>query len=132
MARAGGAPRGRALGAITKIIGSRTSATTITRPTTTTDSLDQKTETTTTHTEDLWITEPSKVQTEVSTGERLDADLMALGIDGIDVQQDDRIDHGGVTYEVDTVIGVPEDNDADGTAHSETEYFRAMLERYAA
>lgn len=129
--RAGGAPRGRALGTISSIVHQRTQTYTITRPTQTTGSLDQTTETTATHDEELWLFDARESSREVLAGERLTGSLGALGLDGIDIQPNDRLTHGAVTYEVESVVGKPDDADADGTAHSNTDYFVIQLTRYS-
>lgn len=125
-----GAPRGRALKAIRNVIQTRQVPTTISRPTTTTGNLDQQQTTLTDHTERLWVFDPQSNVTEVAAGERVQGDLNALARDGIDVRKDDRLTHGGVEYEVDTVVGFPEDAEADGTDHDEdTAYFHITLRR---
>lgn len=129
MARSSGTPRGRGLGAITKVMRGRLQATTISRPSETLGDLDQTETTTSTHQEDLWVFDPMKSVGETVAGERLTGDLAALGLDGIDVAKDDRITHGGVEYEVDTVTGYPSDADADGTTHGNTRYFTISLVR---
>lgn len=127
--RAGGAPIGEAQAVIESIIDARTRSVTVTRPSKSTGSLDETTETTSDHTEQLWLVSPSEYISEVETGERTTGDLRALGTDGIDVQHGDRITYGGVEYEVDTVVGRPDDNPADGTNHSGIEYFDITLIR---
>lgn len=89
----------------------------------------QQEETTVNHTEDLWLFSPDEAVGEVAAGERINGDLMALGLDGIDIEKDDRITHGGVEYEVDTVIGRPQDNNAGGSTHTDTNYFVISLVR---
>lgn len=132
MVRAGGVPRDRALGAISSIIGARTETVTITRPTESVGSMGEVSETTATHTEDLWLNAQQIGVIETPAGERETGAIFAVGLDGIDVQKDDRVTHGGVEYEVDSVVGIPDDNDADGTTHSDTRYFRIRLVRRAA
>lgn len=129
MARSSGIPRSVGVHGITRIIGARTSATTINRPTESLNDLGETETTTSDHTEDLWLFEPQEAATEIPAGEHVTGQLAALGLDGIDVQREDRITHGGAEYEVDTVIGQPEDNDADGTTHTDTAYFVVNLVR---
>lgn len=126
---AGGVPRGRALGAIRNIIEGHQEQVTVTSVTTSKGALDQETETTTTRTERLWLFDPRKSVQEVAGGERVQGDLSALGKDGIQVEKGERLTHGGVEYEVDTVTGFPEDESADGTTHDNVEYFRIELVR---
>lgn len=115
MARSSGIPRGRGLRGITRIISARTTPTTITRPNEQKGSLDQTEEFTSTHQEDLWVFAPNEQRIQSLAGERLTGDLAALAIaDGtVDVQPDDRLTHGGVEYEVDSVEGRPDDAETD-------------------
>lgn len=113
MRRSSGIPRGRAFGAITKIISARSDAKTVKRPTESIGSLGETKETTGEHTEHLWLFSPDENRVQSVAGERLTGDLAALAVaDGsTDVKPDDRITHGGVEYEVDTVVGQPNDED---------------------
>lgn len=117
MTRSSGIPRGRGLRGITRIAAARATATTITRPTTSTDSLDSTQETTAEHTERVWLFSPDENSIEVSAGERVTGDLNGLAVEPedatVDIQKGDRITHGGVEYEVDTVEGRPDDNQTD-------------------
>lgn len=131
MNRAGGVPRDRAFGAISSIIRARSETVTLTRPTRSKGSLDQTTENTATHDEDMWVFDPAKSVQEVAGGERIQGDLGALALDGVDIQKDDRITYGGHEYEVDTVTGMPSDVAADGSTHQSTSYFTISLIRRA-
>lgn len=115
MDRSSGIPRQRGLRGITAIIRSRTKSTTVTRVTETTGALDQAEETKSEHSESLWLFEPEEARSRVPEGERIDGDLGALAIaDGtVDIQNGDRLTHGGVEYEVDTVVGRPDDGSTD-------------------
>lgn len=126
-----GTPRDTGLDGITRIIRARVSATTVSRPSRTKGSLDQNTETTTDHTEDLWLFEPREALAEEIVGERINGSLGALAVsDGtVDLQTDDRVTHGGVTYEVDTVVGHPEDGAADGTSTPDTDFWIVTFTR---
>lgn len=126
---AGGAPLTRGPRQIASIIRARTQAVEITRATESTGSLDETTETTSTFTEDLWLGDVSESLSSVVSGDRSVGTLTALGLDGIDIEVDDRLSYGGVEYEVDTVVGRPADADADGTSHDGTRYFAITLER---
>jgi hypothetical protein len=124
MARSSGFTRRTGIAGITKVIRARTSATTVTRVTQSTGSLDEQTETTSDHQEDIWLFEPRESVAEEVAGERINGSLGGLAVaDTLDVQHNDRITHGGVDYEVDTVVGHPEDDDADGTTSPDTDFW---------
>lgn len=110
MVRSTGVPRDRPLGHITKIIGLRSATKTISRVTETVGSLDQTETSTADHTEDVWLFEPFEAPSEVVAGERVNGDLMGLAMDDADIERDDRITHGTAEYEVDTVVGRPNDD----------------------
>lgn len=129
--RAGGAPRQRLTRSITSIIEQRHRYVTIDRPTKTTGDLDQVEETLEDHTEQLWFHSTRRFVDQTDVGERIEADVFALGLDGIDVQHGDRCTYGGVEYTVDQVVGRPHDASADGTDHDDTQYFVIALTRYA-
>lgn len=132
MARSTGIPRRRGLGGISRIIGARTTAKNIRRYGETTNSLGE-TDTTLTsdHTVDLWLFDPSEGNGTEIVGERLDGALNGLCVaDGtVDLEHNDRITHGGVEYEIDTIVGHPEDNDPDGTASNGTDFWMIALTR---
>jgi len=73
----------------------------------------------------LWLFAPQDSVADEIAGERVNGSLGGLTTaDGdVDVQKNDRVTHGGVEYEVDTVIGHPEDAPADGTATPDTDFF---------
>jgi len=123
MVRSSGIPRGRGVAGITHIIGARATATTVKRVTESKGSLDATTETTAAHTEDVWLFDPTETNIQASAGERVTGDLGGLAVaDGnVDIQHGDRLTHGGVEYEVDTVVGVPDD--------ARTEYWQITLLR---
>lgn len=129
MSRAGGVPRDRALGAITSIIGTRTQTVTLARPTESVGSMGETTTTTSDHQEDIWLFDPQETVVEVPTGETQGGSIMGLALDGVDIQHNDRVTHGGVEYEVDTVVGRPRDADADGTTHTDVSYFTITFTR---
>jgi hypothetical protein len=127
-----GIPRSKGLGGITRIISARTTAKTVKRPTKSTGSLGESSDDSTTdHTEDLWVFEPRESVSTNIVGERLEGALNALAIaDGtVDIQHNDRLVHGGVEYEVDTVVGQPNDNDADGSQSDGTDFWIISFER---
>lgn len=115
MKRSSGIPRGRGIRGITRIIGARATAKTVDRPTESTDSLDSTTETTDDHTERVWLFNPDENSVNTMAGDRITGDLGGLIVaDGtVDVTNGDRITHGGVEYEVDTVEGRPDDEQTD-------------------
>jgi len=82
----------------------------------------------------VWVFEPREnVATEI-TGEHLDGGLGGLVVsDGtVDIQHNDRLTHGGVEYEVDTVVGHPNDGEADGTATEDTDFWMVRFVRRTA
>ena len=130
MTRSSGMPTGTPLSAITRIIRSRARSVTIERPTQTTNSLDTTDETLNEHTVQLWLFQPTENVSQELVGERVDGSLGALGVaDGLDLEKDDRLTHGGVEYEVDTIVGHPDDAAADGTTQSGTKFFVVSLVR---
>lgn len=131
MARSTGIPRRKGLAGIRRIIGLRTRSITVSRVTASKGSLDETSTSTTDHTEDLWLFEPRESVAEELVGERVNGGLGGLTVaDGtVDLNKDDRITHGGVEYEVDTVVGHPEDGDSDGTASPDTDFWLATFVR---
>lgn len=113
MTRSSGIQRGRAIQGISSIISARTQRVMVERPTKSTGSLDETTETTTEHPEDIYLHDPDEGVAEVVGGERVTGDLAGLAIaDGsVDVAHGDRVTYGGVEYEVDTIVGYPEDGE---------------------
>lgn len=131
MARSSGLPRRKGIAGITRVVRARTSAVTVSRVTETKGSLDESQTSTTDHTEDLWLFEPRESVAEELVGERVNGGLGGLAVaDGtVDLQRDDRITHGGVEYEIDTIVGHPEDGDADGTSSPETDFWLVTFTR---
>lgn len=125
MVRSSGTPRRRALGHMSRIIRSRAEPVTFARPTESKNALDDTTTSLTEHTESVWFFDPDEGVGTVDTGERVNGAIAALTVadDSVNIQLNDRVTHGGVEYEVDTVIGQPVDADADGTASPETSFF---------
>lgn len=125
MVRSSGIPTGRPIAGMTRIIRSRSRSITVSRPTTTKNALDGTSETLTEHTESVWLFEPREQVATEMTGERIDGSLGGLVVAGraVDIQTNDRITYGGVEYEVDTVVGHPQDNLSDGTPSVETDFF---------
>lgn len=110
---------------MTRIIRSRARSVTVSRPTKQKNSLDGTTESLAEHTENIWLFEPREQVANELAGERVTGSLGGLVVAdrAVDIQKDDRITHGGVEYEVDTVVGHPEDDPADGTMSVETDFF---------
>lgn len=131
MSLSSGLPRAKGLSGLTRVIRARTSATTVSRPTRSKGSLDETTDTESDHSEDLWLFEPQEAVAQEVTGERVNGALGGLAVaDGtVDIDKDDRVTHGGVVYEVDTVVGHPEDDDPDGTASPETDFWVITFNR---
>lgn len=125
MPRSSGIPTSRPISGITRIIRSRARSVTVSRPTVQKNSLDGTSETITEHTEQMRLFEPRESIAEEVTGERVNGGLGALVVaeSTVDVQKDDRITYGGVEYEVDTIIGHPQDGQPDGTESPETEFY---------
>ena len=126
-----GLPRQKGLFGIAHIVRARSNATTISRVTTSKGTLDETSTSTTEHTEKLWLFEPRESVAEEIAGERVNGGLGALAVaDGsVDLQLNDRVIHGGVEYELDSVVGHPEDEDADGTTSSDTDFWLASFVR---
>jgi hypothetical protein len=123
-------PTATPLSGITRIIRSRARSVTVERPTQTTNSLDTTDETLAEHTAQLWLFQPTENVSQELVGERVEGSLGALGVaDSLDLEKDDRITHGGVEYEVDTIVGHPDDADADGTTQGGTNFFVVSLVR---
>lgn len=131
MTRSSGISRHRALAGITRIISARARSVTVQRPEQSTGELDEVTETTTEHSEDIYLHDPGENIAEVAAGERTVGDLGGLAVsdDSVDIQHGDRITHGGVEYEVDTVVGLPVDDDSDGSESPDTDYWKITFIR---
>ena len=130
--RSSGIPRRRGLGGMTRIISARSSPTTIKRPTSGSNSLGGKTNVSTDeHSESLWAFDPTESVGSELVGERLDGALNALAVasDSVDLQQNDITVHGGVEYEIDTIVGHPYDGETDGTASPETDFWIVSFTR---
>jgi hypothetical protein len=125
MTLSSGIPRRRGLGGISRIIRSRQRRVTVQRPTETQGSLDETQTDTNEHTESLWLFEPRENVGKELAGKQVDGSLGGLAAaDGsVDVALNDRIVYGGVKYEVDTVVGHPDDADADGTPSPDTDFW---------
>lgn len=110
---------------VTRIIRQRTSATTFTRVTTTVNELDDTVESTSDHTEDAWLFAPDESTAMEITGYEVNGSLGGLVVadGGEDIELDDRVVHGGVEYEVASVVGYPEDDEADGSSTYEATDF---------
>jgi hypothetical protein len=108
---------------MTTVVSARTSAVTVSRPVESTDSLDAVTTTTSDHTEDVWLFQPQERVSEQLVGEQLDGSLGGLLVsDGtVDLQLNDRVIYGGVEYEINSVVGHPDDDKPDGTASPNTD-----------
>jgi len=131
MTRSNGLPRRSGTAGLTHVIRARTSATTVSRPTETQGSLDESTSTTNDHIESVWLFEPREAPSEELTGERVNGSLGLLAVaDGsVDLQRDDRIVHGGVEYEIDTIVGHPADGTPDGTDSHGVDFWKGSLVR---
>lgn len=130
--RSTGIPRSKGLLGIRRIIGSRTRSVTVKRPSTSTGSLGETdTDSTDNHPEYIWLFEPDETVSTEITGERLDGSLGGLVVaDGdVDIQHNDRVVHGGVEYEVDTIVGHPQDGETDGDQSPETEFWYITFNR---
>jgi len=121
--RSTGFQRPTAMAGMITVVTARTAPQTVSRVTESTGTLDEVTTTTTDHTEDLWVYEPRERIAEELTGERVQGSLAAIAVaDGtVDLEVNDRLTYGGIEYEVDTVVGHPEDDQADGTATPDTD-----------
>lgn len=131
MVRSTGLPQRKGIAGITRIVRARVSAVTVSRVSTSKGSLDESSTSTSDHTEDLWLFEPRESVAEELAGERINGGLGGLAVaDGtVDLQTDDRIVHGGVEYEIDTIVGHPEDDEPDGTDSPETDFWLVTFTR---
>jgi hypothetical protein len=129
MTRSTGLPRKRGLAGISRVIRARSRPVTVTRPTVSQGSLDEQTETLSDHQEDLWLFDPRKRDDDQIAGERIEGNLGALAVGRVDIEPGDRVTHGGVEYEVDTVVGHPDDADADGSYVDEVDFWMVDFTR---
>lgn len=131
MTRSSGLPTSKLRSGMTRIIRSRTRTVTVSRPSIETNSLDDTEETLTEHHEQMWLFQPRENVAQELAGERVDGSLGALVVAdrAVDLQHNDRITHGGVEYEVDTVVGHPNDTDADGSVSHDTDFFVVSFTR---
>lgn len=132
MTRSTGLNTNPLVGAITKVIAARSRTYQVRRPTEHVGSLDEVTDTTTEHPEYIYLFESSEQVSDEITGARVDGDLGGLVVaDGaVDIQYGDYVDYGGITYQVETVVGMPDDSDMDATVDSErTRYWNLGLVR---
>jgi len=120
MARSTGISSDLHYGRMRTIVSTRATAVVFTRPSTSTGTLDETTETTSEFTEQVWVYNPRERTTQADAGERVLGDARGLMLAETDydpdtddepVQKDDRITHGGVDYEVLTVVGLPDEQD---------------------
>lgn len=115
MVRSSGLPTSRGRHGMRRVVSARSEPVVVTRPTTTVNDLDETVETTSEHTESLRLYEPQERRAAQRTGERVEGALGGLAVaDGtFDMQRGDRVTHGGVVYEVDSVVAHPSTNDPD-------------------
>jgi hypothetical protein len=73
----------------------------------------------------MWLFQPREGVGQEFAGERVTGSLGALVVAdrGVDIQHNDRITHGGVKYEVDTIVGHPKDDNPDGGRTRDTDFF---------
>lgn len=131
MALSSGLPTGRGLDGLTRVIRARTRAVTVSRVTQSTGSLDETTTTTSDHTEDIWLFQPRESVAAEIAGERVNGRLGGLAVaDGtVDLQINDRVTHGGVEYEIDSIVGHPKDGDTNATPSPVTRFWVIDFER---
>ena len=79
-----------------------------------------ETQTTTTHTQHIWLYRPDEANIQNEFGMQLNGDLSGLAIPtqydpptDFDVEHGDRIEHGGITYEVEAIRTYPDPRDPD-------------------
>jgi hypothetical protein len=118
-------PHRRGLSGIRRIISEHTQPVSVGRITETTGPLDETVTSQNDHTESLWLFNPDESVAQEITGEQLVGQLGGLAVaDGtVDLEHNDRITYGGVEYEVDTVVGIKNDDAADGTASPDTDFW---------
>jgi hypothetical protein len=126
-----GLPRKHGLRGISHVIRARTRSVTVDRVTETTGSLGETQTTTAEHTESMWLFEPRESVAQEIAGERINGGLGGLALaDGtVDLQHNDRITHGGVEYEIDTIVGHPEDDKTDATDSPDTDFWLVSFVR---
>lgn len=71
------------------------------------DSMGGVSETSTTHTARLWVYSPDEFQLNIDIGERFDGDIQALTLPSEDIQENDRIQYGTDSYEVQGILNRP-------------------------
>lgn len=59
---------------------------------------------------DLWVYSPEETNIDTQYGDRIGGSLQALALPGVDVEVDDRLQHGAHTYEVDDYDHLPNDD----------------------
>lgn len=64
-------------------------------------------------TRQLYLYAPQERTEVTEAGQVVNATLNGYALPSVDVQPTDRVDHGGVRYELDTKDGVPDDNNPD-------------------
>jgi len=113
MKRSSGIPRSAAIAGHTRVIRARSRDVTVSRPTKTTNELDEVTETTTERTASIWLFQPRESIADEIAGERIDGGIGGLVVSdkSVDLQKGDVVTYGGVEYELDTIVGHPEDGE---------------------
>lgn len=84
----------------------------VTRPNKSVDSVGEVTETESTHNCPLWIQRQFEFSEMTDFGEFLEGDLYGVVRPSDDIQEGDRITHGGAKYEAETKVGHPSDDNA--------------------
>lgn len=59
----------------------------------------------------LHLFQPNEINVDTEHGERLGGDLQGLALPTADLQFDDRLSHGGESYEVEDIIHIPDGDD---------------------
>lgn len=125
MARSTGISTRQSRHAMSRLIRQRAQSVTINRPVRMTNALDDTDETIDEHTESMWLFDARESIADEIGGDRINGGLGGLVVAGraVDLDKDDRITHGGVEYEIDTIVGQPVDDDPDGTCSPETTFY---------
>lgn len=106
-------PRRHGLSGIRRAVRSRSEFYDLERPSTTEGRFgDDDTSTTTVRDVRLWVNPPTSIVQNTEFGDRVEADAIALALDGEDVQQNDRLVDGVTEYEVHGVDYLPDERNA--------------------
>lgn len=116
----GGFPRSKVAGKLQSIIGRKTRPYTVKRPSKNINAVGEVEDTASTHQADLYIYQNSERSVQLPMGETTGSGPTGLALPSADLQDGDRVEYGGDTYEM-TVAEVP--------AEGDTQVLRCSLDR---